>query len=287
MASPQVQHFYHQESGTLSYVVSDPATSIAAVIDPVLGFDIVSGHTDHGPLQAIVAFLRERQLKLQWILETHAHADHLSGAQFIKNSVGGDIAIGAGIRAVQEHFAKIFNQELSAASEAHPFDKLLANDETFTIGDLPVRVIPTPGHTSDSVTYLIGDAAFVGDSLFMPDAGSARCDFPGGDAGVLYDSIQRLLALPADTRIFVCHDYQPNGRELRFETSVREQAASNIHIGGGRSREAFIAMREKRDQTLSLPKLIVPAIQVNIRAGITPPPEDNGVAYLKIPLNSF
>ncbi|MGB5354212.1 MAG: MBL fold metallo-hydrolase, partial [Woeseia sp.] len=150
-----------------------------------------------------------------------------------------------------------------------------------------VRVIPTPGHTSDSVTYLIGDAAFVGDSLFMPDAGSARCDFPGGDAGVLYDSIQRLLALPEDTRIFVCHDYQPNDRELRFETSVREQAASNIHIGGGRSREAFIAMREKRDQTLSLPKLIVPAIQVNIRAGITPPPEDNGVAYLKIPLNSF
>lgn len=282
-----VQHFYHEESGTLSYVVSDPATSAAAVIDPVLGFDIVSGRTDHSSLDAIVEFLREQRLTLQWILETHAHADHLSGAQFIKQAVGGDIAIGAGIRAVQQHFAKIFNIELPQLVDECCFDKLMADDEAFAIGEQQVRVIPTPGHTSDSVTYLIDDAAFVGDSLFMPDAGSARCDFPGGDAGVLYDSIQRLLALPADTRIFVCHDYQPNGRELRYETSVREQAADNIHVGQGRSREDFIALREKRDKTLSLPKLIVPSIQVNIRAGLLPAAEPNNIAYLKIPLDTF
>lgn len=286
MASTQVQHFYHQESGTLSYVVSDPATHSAAVIDPVLGYDIVSGRTDPGHAQAMVRYLQERELRLQWIFETHAHADHLSAAQAIKASLGGDVAIGAGILAVRKHFANIFNLPPTAPG-GEQFDRLLADDAAVAVGNLPVRVIPTPGHTSDSITYLIGDAAFVGDSLFMPDSGTARCDFPGGDAGTLYDSIQRLFALPPAMRIFVCHDYQPDGRALQFETTVREQVASNIHVGGGRSRADFIALREKRDATLSLPKLIVPSIQVNIRAGKLPPAEDNGIAYLKIPLDRF
>jgi glyoxylase-like metal-dependent hydrolase (beta-lactamase superfamily II) len=284
VASPQVQHFYHPDSGTLSYVVSDPATSSAAVIDPVLGFDSVSGRTDSSYAQAIIEYLRDCELRLQWILETHAHADHLSAAQAIKENLGGDIAIGAGIVAVRSHFSRIFNLQ---ASDAEPFDRLLADDEALAVGDIPIRVIPTPGHTSDSITYLIGDAAFVGDSLFMPDSGTARCDFPGGEAGTLYDSIQRLFALPPDTRLFICHDYQPNGRALRFATTVAEQMADNIHVGGGRSRKDFIALREKRDATLSLPKLIVPSIQVNIRAGHLPPAENNGIAYLKIPLDRF
>ncbi|MBT8083729.1 MAG: MBL fold metallo-hydrolase [Woeseia sp.] len=287
MAAPHVQHFYHAETGTLSYVVSDPASRDAAVVDPVLGLDIASGRTDDSQVADILQYLGAEQLKLRWILETHAHADHLSGAQPVKARAGGSVAIGAGICDVQEYFAKIFNLQKSFRADGHQFDKLLLVDEEFAIGELRCRVIPTPGHTSDSVTYLIGDAAFVGDSLFMPDAGTARCDFPGGDAGVLYDSIQRLFALPPDTRLFVCHDYQPDGRELRFQTTIAEQAAHNIHVGKSRTRDDFIALRERRDATLQLPRLIIPSIQVNIRAGRLPAAENNEVSYLKIPINHF
>lgn len=285
MNNPEIQHFYHAGTGTLSYVVSDPATASAAVIDPVLGFDIVSGRSDASQARDIVEYLGARDLKLQWILETHAHADHLSGAQYIRASLGGNVAIGEGIRSVQEHFGKIFNLKAPFRPDGHQFDQLFADGESFSIGTLPVEVIATPGHTSDSVTYRIGNAAFIGDTMFMPDAGTARCDFPGGDAGLLFDSISRILSLPADTRLFVCHDYQPGGRELRFETTVREQAANNIHIGNGRSREEFIELRETRDRGLNLPALILPALQINIRAGNLPPAEDNQVVYLKIPLD--
>ncbi len=287
MAVPHVQHFYHEGSGTLSYVVADPATRVAAVIDPVLGFDIVSGRTDDTDVSKIVDYLRQQDFCLQWILETHAHADHVSGAQHIKCDLGGDVAIGEGICAVQEYFGRVFNLKPPFHPDGHQFDQLFASDEEFRIGELVACVIPTPGHTSDSVSYLIGDAVFVGDSLFMPDGGTARCDFPGGDAGVLYDSIQRLFTLPPETRIFVCHDYQPGGRALRFETTVGEQMEHNIHVGGGRSRDEFVRLREERDATLDLPKLILPSLQLNIRAGNLPPADDNQVPYLRIPLDFF
>lgn len=284
MPTPDVKHFYHQDTGTLSYVVSDPATRKAAVVDPVLGFDIVSGALDDAPLTAIAAYLAGQDLELIYILETHAHADHLSGAQQLQKAAGGQVAIGEGIRYVQEHFGKVFNLQAPFQPDGKQFDWLFADGDEFTIGELQVRVISTPGHTSDSVTYLVGDCAFVGDSLFMPDAGTARCDFPGGDAGTLFDSIHKLLSLPADTRLFMCHDYGPGGREVAFETTVGEQAAANIHVGAGRARKDFIELRETRDATLSLPRLILPSIQVNIRAGSLPDAEENGVAYLKIPL---
>jgi len=285
LTNPDVQHFYHAGTGALSYVVSDPGTRRAAVIDPVLGFSIVSGLTDDTLVRKIIGHLRERNLKLQWILETHAHADHLSAAQYLKSERGGTLGIGAGIRDVQKHFAGVFNYKPPFRADGHQFDQLFADREVFTLGDLEVRVINTPGHTSDSVTYLIGETAFVGDSLFMPDFGTARCDFPGGDAGTLYDSIQKLFALPAGTRLYMCHDYPPEGRGLRFSCTVREQVGTNIHVGNGTSREAFIAMREQRDAGLALPALLLPSIQVNIRAGNFPPPEDNHVSYLKIPLD--
>jgi glyoxylase-like metal-dependent hydrolase (beta-lactamase superfamily II) len=287
MAKPAVQHFYHAPSGTLSYVVSDPQTLRAAVIDPVLGFSVVSGRTDTEQLDEICAFLEKHNLQLEWILETHAHADHLSAAQKLKDRHGGMIAIGQGIREVQGNFARLFNLKAPFRSDGSQFDRLLADGDTIRIGSLDCNVIATPGHTSDSVSYLIGDAAFVGDTLFMPDFGTARCDFPGGDAGLLYDSIQKLLSLPAETLLYMCHDYPPKSRELRHCVSVREQRETNIHVGIGRSRADFVAMREARDNTLSLPALILPAIQVNIRAGRLPDPEDNSIAYLKIPLDQL
>ncbi len=266
-------------------MVSDPATACAAVIDPVLGFDIVSGRSDDSQVRAIVDYLGGKQLKLQWLLETHAHADHLSGAQYIRASLGGSVAIGEGIRAVQEHFGKVFNLKPPFRPDGHQFDTLFSDGDTFKIGELEGAVMATPGHTSDSMTYVIGDAAFVGDTLFMPDLGTARCDFPGGDAGLLYDSIQNILSLPDATRLFMCHDYPPDGRELRAETTVREQKADNIHVGGGRTRDEYIQLRETRDKKLSLPALILPAIQINMRAGNLPPAEDNQVVYLRIPLD--
>jgi glyoxylase-like metal-dependent hydrolase (beta-lactamase superfamily II) len=287
MINPSVQHFYHEKSGTLSYVVSDPSNAIAALVDPVLGFSIESGTTDTSQVDLICEYLQDKKLHLEWILETHAHADHLSAAQLVKTRLGGVVAIGQGICEVQKHFARLFNLKSPFVSDGSQFDRLFATDERFRIGALECRVLASPGHTSDSVSYVIGNAAFVGDTLFAPDYGTARCDFPGGDAGLLYDSVQRILALPDDTTLYLCHDYRPNNRKLQYCSSIQSQSESNIHIGNGRSREDFVAMRRARDETLSLPALLLPALQVNVRAGRMPEPEDNSVSYLKIPLDQL
>lgn len=287
MAAPRIRHFYDPATGTFSYLVADPATSSAAVIDPVLGYCAASGRTDTSGADEIVACIRDEGLELQWILETHAHADHLTAAQYIRSVLGGHVAIGEGIREVQAHFQAVYNLKPPFSADGHQFDHLFSDGDTFNLGDVECHVLATPGHTNDSVTYLVADAAFVGDSLFMPDYGTARCDFPGGDAAILFDSIQLLFALPDDTRLFMCHDYPPESRELRFETTVAEQKADNIHVGGGATRAQFVDMRNARDATLSLPALILPAIQVNICAGRLPETEDNGVAYIKIPVDTF
>ncbi len=285
--TPDVRHFYHESSGTLTYVVSDPATHATAIIDPVLGFSVVSGRTDTRPPEQIAAYLAEHDLSVEWVLETHAHADHLSAAQFLKSRTGGQVAIGEGIKSVQAHFGNIFNLPPSFATDGRQFDHLFSDGEQFALGEISCSVMHTPGHTNDSVTYLIGDRAFVGDSLFMADFGTARCDFPGGDAGRLYDSIQKLFALPDETKLYMCHDYPPEGRTLRYEITVAEQKAENKHVGSGAKRDSFIAMRKARDATLSLPALILPSIQVNIRAGNLPEEERNGISYIRIPLNTL
>ena len=285
MTTPDIQHFYHPDSGTLSYVVSDPATARAAVIDPVLDFCIVSGRTSEAPVDALLACIESGGLTVDWILETHAHADHLSGAQAVKRRAGGRIAIGEGIRDVQAHFGPVFNLKSPFSPDGSQFDHLFADGETFSIGEIEAQVLHTPGHTNDSVTYVMGKAAFVGDTVFMTDFGTARCDFPGGDAGRLYDSIQKLFALPGDTDFYLCHDYPPEDRELRYRTSLAEQQRENKHVGGRAARDEFVGMREARDETLALPRLIIPSIQVNIQAGRLPPAEDNEITYIKIPLD--
>lgn len=281
---PEVTAFRHEPSGTWSYVVAEPATKKCAVVDPVLDFDPKSGRSATTSAAAIAAFVRDRSLTNEWILETHAHADHLSAAPWIKAAVGGTIAIGEGIREVQLSFRSILNLEPEFAVDGRQFDRLLADGEDIAIGSLPVRVIATPGHTSDSLSYLVGDAVFVGDSIFMPDSGTARCDFPGGDANLLYASIRRLYELPGATRVFVCHDYRPGGREARCETTIADERAANIHLKDGTGAEEFTAMRRKRDATLEMPALLYPAVQFNIRGGRPPPAEANGRSYLKLPL---
>ena len=282
MKNPEVKPFLHDQSSTWTYVVHDGRT--AAIVDPALDYDYRSGRTDTGPAQEVAAFVRQAGLSVAWILETHAHADHLSAAPFLKRELGGRIAIGAGIRKVQTTFKGLLNLEPSFATDGTQFDHLFGEGETFRIGTLEGRVIPTPGHTNDSVTYLVGDAAFVGDSLFMPDGGTARCDFPGGDAHVLYQSIQRLYALPDGTRVFVCHDYGPGGRERRCETTIAAQRAGNIHVRDGVGESEFVTLRTERDATLAVPDLLYPSVQVNVRAGHLPPAEGNGRRYLKIPV---
>ena len=287
MPNANIQHFYDEPTGTLSYVVSDPGSDKAAIIDPVLGYDISSGRTDSAPSDLLIDYIREKNLELEWILETHAHADHLSGAQHIQSELGGTIAIGEGIRKVQAHFGPVFNMVDSIRQDGSDFDRLFSAGEVFSIGGLSCEVIATPGHTNDSVSYRIGSAVFVGDSLFMPDFGTARCDFPGGDAELLYDSIRKLLSLPGDTRLYMCHDYKPGGRELRWVCSVDEQRRENIHVADNVEKTDFVTMRTARDASLSLPGLIVPSIQVNIRAGHLPVEEDNGIAYIKTPLDTL
>lgn len=287
MIRPGIQHFYDEQTGSLSYVISDPDSKSAAIIDPVLGFSAVSGRTDKSGARKIIEYIQTEGLSLEWILETHAHADHLTAAQFLKSELGGQVGIGQGIRNVQEHFAKVFNMQAPFRADGHQFDRLFSDGDSFQIGSLDCRVLATPGHTDDSVTYLVEDAAFIGDSLFMCDYGTARCDFPGGDAGLLYDSIQKLFSLADETRLFMCHDYPPEGRDLRFECTVAEQKQANIHVGDGVSKCEFIDMRKKRDATLELPELILPAVQVNICAGHLPDTEDNQVAYIKIPLDTI
>jgi glyoxylase-like metal-dependent hydrolase (beta-lactamase superfamily II) len=287
MTAARIQHFYDEPTGTLSYVVSDENNGHAAVIDPVIGFSMVSGRIDSGPSDVVIEYVHKEKLGVEWILETHAHADHLTGAQYIKSKLGGTVAIGEGIRSVQAHFGPVFNLGPPFAADGHQFDKLFEDGDVFRIGGLECEVIATPGHTNDSVSYRIGSAVFVGDIIFMPDFGTARCDFPGGDAALLYDSVERILSLPGDTRLYMCHDYMPGGRELRWECTVDEQRADNIHVKEGVGKDEFVSMRKERDATLNLPALIVPAIQVNIRAGHLPDAEDNDIVYLKTPVDTF
>lgn len=280
-----IEMFFDKDSSTFSYVVADVSSGMAAVIDPVLDYDAAAGQVSTAGADNILAYLAANKLTLQWILETHAHADHLSAAHYLKNKTGAPVAIGEGIKKVQQTFKLVFNigdDELLAKGDY--FDKLFADNETFSIGGLGAKVINTPGHTNDSVSYLIAGNLFVGDSLFMPDAGTARCDFPGGDAHVLYRSIQRIYQLPDDTQIFMCHDYQPNGRELKYQTSVLEQKTQNIHVKADTPEQEFVQKREARDKTLAVPRLIYPSVQVNIRGGQLPKAEQNGVSYIKIPL---
>jgi glyoxylase-like metal-dependent hydrolase (beta-lactamase superfamily II) len=283
--SPVVTPFFHEDTATFTYVVADPERLVAAVIDPVLDYDAAAARTGRDSIDALIAHLKAHRLRVDWILETHAHADHLSAAPLLKAACGGRIAIGQGIRQVQATFRDIYHLGPGFPVDGSQFDHLFADGETFQVGGIEARTIPTPGHTSDSLSYLIGDAVFVGDSLFMPDGGSARCDFPGGSAAALYASAQRLFELPDTTRVFVCHDYQPDGRELRCETTIGEQKRANIHLREGVSEAEFVATRNARDATLGMPRLILPAIQVNIRAGHLPEPETDGHHYLKIPLD--
>jgi glyoxylase-like metal-dependent hydrolase (beta-lactamase superfamily II) len=282
-----IQPIFDPKTWTVSYVVSDTATKQAAVIDPVLDYDFKSGHTDTNSADAMLEYVKAEGLTVQWILETHAHADHLSGARYLQEKVGGQIAIGEHIREVQATFKKLYNLERTFLPDGSQFDHLFKDGEVFRIGEVEATALLVPGHTPADMAYLVDGAVFVGDTLFMPDVGTARADFPGGDAHTLYRSMRRLLTLPPETRVFVCHDYPPKGREARWETTIAEQKASNIQVRDGISEEEFVAMRTARDATLEVPTLILPSIQVNVRAGQLPPADENGVAYLRIPLNAL
>jgi glyoxylase-like metal-dependent hydrolase (beta-lactamase superfamily II) len=281
----QIQGFFDKGTSTISYVVYEGEGGAAAVIDSVLDFDAKSGRTVTRSADEIVAFVKNKRLQVEWLLETHAHADHLSAAPYLKKQIGGRIGIGAGIRDVQAAFKAILN--LNGKLDGSQFDHLFQPDEVFHIGTIRAQAMHVPGHTPADMAYLIEDAVFVGDTLFMPDVGSARCDFPGGSAAQLYRSVRRILSLPPETRLFMCHDYPPAGRPVRWETTVAEQRADNVHLRDGITEEAFVAMRTARDQTLEMPTLILPAIQVNVQAGNLPEPEENGIRYLRIPLNAI
>ncbi len=286
--TPHVTAFFDEATNTLTYVVREPEGRAAAIIDSVLDFDYASGRTDTRSADAVIDFVRREGLDVQWILETHVHADHLSAAPYLQERLGGKIGIGANITVVQDTFGKIFNEGTRFQRDGSQFDRLFREGDSFHIGQLRGDVLHTPGHTPACLTYVIGDAAFVGDTLFMPDFGTARCDFPGGSAETMWESIQKILALPDDTRIFVGHDYKAEGRdEYAWETTVGEQKRLNKHVGAGKSKEDFVRMRSERDATLAMPKLIIPSLQVNMRAGHLPEPEDNGVSYLKVPVNGL
>jgi len=285
--NPTVHGIFDPATWTVTYVVYDQPGGQAAVIDSVLDYDAKSGRTRTASAQKVVDFVREQRLNVGWILETHAHADHLSAAPWLREQLGGKIAIGGNIRTVQGVFKRIFNLEESFDTNGGQFDHLFADGERFAIGALEGEVMSVPGHTPACVAYRIGDAVFVGDTLFMPDVGTARCDFPGGDAPTLYRSVRKLLSLPPQTRLFMCHDYPPNGRPVAFECTVADQRARNIHVNDSISEQQFVEMRTRRDATLDMPVLILPAVQINIRAGHMPPPEPNGVSYVKIPLNAL
>ncbi|GAA4015691.1 MBL fold metallo-hydrolase [Actimicrobium antarcticum] len=286
----RIEGFFDQNTWTVSYLVLDPTTGHCALIDSVLDYDPKSGHTTTRSADKLIARVRELGASVQWILETHVHADHLSAAPYLQQQLGGKIGIGSQITQVQQVFGKLFNADAGMARDGSQFDHLFQDDEAFAIGSLACSTMHTPGHTPACMTYVIRDQdqtmAFVGDTLFMPDYGSARCDFPGGDARTLFQSINKVLSLPADTLLYMCHDYLPGGRDVQFVSSVADQRAHNIHVHNGVSEAEFVAMRNKRDATLEMPTLILPSVQVNMRAGHLPEPEDNGVRYLKIPLNA-
>lgn len=284
MKTPTIQSFFDSETFTVTHVLSDPVTRRAAIIDSVLDFDPKSGRTSHLNADRVIDYVRQSGLTVDWLLETHAHADHFSAAPYLKDKLGGKTGIGVHIRAVQKAFKTIYNAS-DMNTDGVDFDQLFDDGEQFSVGELVVRVVHTPGHTPACLTYVIGEDAFVGDTLFMPDYGTARCDFPGGDAATLYRSIRRVLSLPPATRLHLCHDYPPGGRDPMWVSSVAEQREKNTHVHDGIGEDEFVSMRTARDKTLAMPTLILPAIQVNVRAGNLPVPENNGVSYLKIPLN--
>ncbi len=283
---PDVTAFFDEQTNTISYVVKDPDSTACAVIDSVMDIDYAAGQISYGHADRMIEHIRANGLTVEWIIETHVHADHLSAAPYIQEKLGGKIGIGEKIMVVQETFGKVFNEGTEFQRDGSQFDALFKEGDTYRIGGLEAFVIYTPGHTPACMVHVIGDAAFVGDTLFMPDGGSARADFPGGDAGVLYDSIQKVLSLPDEMRLFMCHDYGPGGREIAWETTVGDEKANNIHVGSGASREAFVAMRTERDATLAMPRLIIPSLQVNMRAGEVPTDQD-GNPVLKVPLNAL
>ena len=280
-----IKAFYDQQTNTVSYVVSDDKTRSAAIIDPVLGIDYAAGQLSYAEADVIVDYVKSTGLQVAWLIETHVHADHLSASPYLQSLLGGKIAISEKIVEVQNVFGKMFNAGTSFERDGRQFDHLFTDNETYQMGQLTGKALLTPGHTPACMAHYIGDAIFVGDTLFMPDSGTARADFPGGDARTLYRSIKRILSMPSETRIFVCHDYAPNGRDIAWETTVGEELAHNIHIGGSISEDDFVAMRELRDQGLDMPRLIMPSIQINMRAGHMPPPEENGQVYIKVPVS--
>ena len=288
MQKPTIKAFFDEYTNTVSYVVSDPKSLSCAIIDSVLGYDIYSAYTSNESIEKIVKYIHNNNLKTQWILETHAHADHLSGASVLKSKLGGEIAMGCNLPLVQKAFGKIYNENSEFNRNGSQFDRLFNDGDKFQVGTLNVTVMSVPGHTPACVAYYISDALFIGDTLFMPDYGSARCDFPGGDAGTLYESVQRIYQLPGKTRLFLCHDYKTKNRNYyKWETTVDEQKEKNIHLNSNVDKQTFIEMRTKRDKTLKTPKLLLPSIQVNMRAGRLPKAENNGKHYLKIPINTI
>ena len=285
--NPLVQSFYDPTTSTFTYVVYDRDGGHAAIVDPVLDFDPAAARISTASADRVLAFVREHALTVDWILETHAHADHLTAAAHLRRETGARVAIGRGITAVQARFKTLFGLEPDFPTDGSQFDRLFADGDEFAIGELRARVVATPGHTDDSLTYVVGDAAFVGDTVFAPETGTARADFPGGDAGKLYRSIRRLFELPADTRLFLCHDYPPAEREPRAQSSLDEQRQKNVHVGGDADEASFVKLRTGRDAGLAAPRLILPALQVNIRAGELPPPDANGIRYLRLPINQL
>ena len=285
--NPLVQSFFDAATSTFTYVVYDRDGGHAAIVDPVLDFDPAAARISTASADRVLAFVREHVLTVDWILETHAHADHLTAAAHLRRETGARVAIGRGITAVQARFKTLFGLEPDFPTDGSQFDRLFADGDEFAIGELRARVVATPGHTDDSLTYVVGDAAFVGDTVFAPETGTARADFPGGDAGKLYRSIRRLFELPADTRLFLCHDYPPAGREARAQSSLDEQRQKNVHVGGDADEASFVKLRTGRDAGLAAPRLILPALQVNIRAGELPPPDANGIRYLRLPLDQL
>lgn len=284
---PEVTGFFDSATNTISYVVKDPGSNACAVVDSVMDIDYAAGRITYDHADELIAHVRAEGLRLDWLIETHVHADHLSAAPYIQRALGGKIGIGRNITVVQDTFGKVFNEGTEFQRDGSQFDRLFDDGDSYQIGGMTCHAMHTPGHTPACMTHIMGDAAFVGDTLFMPDGGSARADFPGGDAGQLYDSIQKVLSLPDAMRLFMCHDYGPNGREIRWETTVGDEKAHNIHVGGGRTREEFVAMRTARDKTLAMPKLIIPSLQVNMRGGDLPPADDDGKRFLKVPINGI
>lgn len=283
---PEVEGFFDPASNTISYIVKDPASNACAIIDSVLDIDYAAGRITYESADRLIEIIGKRSLKLEWIIETHVHADHLSAAPYIQQKLGGKVGVGVGIKEIQDTFGKIFNEGTEFQRDGSQFDALFQEGDTYTIGGMTAFAIATPGHTPACMVHVVGEATFAGDTLFMPDGGSARADFPGGDAGALYDSIQKVLSLPEEMRLFICHDYGPNGRAIAWETSISEQRSANIHVGGGKTREDFIKFRTERDAQLSMPSLIIPSLQVNMRAGEIPR-DNSGAPMLKVPINGL